>query len=71
MSRIQITEERLRAMAEHIRQNYGRESTDIANVLAKGQKFKDHGLTPFYIYSEENTKVYVTSLEAMEGKLNG
>lgn len=71
MSRVQITEEKLLSMAQHIRESYGRESTDIAKVLARGQKFKEAGLAPFYIYSEEKTKVYVTSVEAMEGRLNG
>ena len=71
MSRVQISEDRLRIMADHIKNSYGRESPEIGKVLKKGELFRDSGLTPFYIYSEETSKVYVTSKEAMDGELNG
>ena len=70
MSRIQITESKLQMMAEHIRNNFGRESTEIGQLLKRGETFKETGLTPFYILSEETSSVFVTSLEAMDGKLN-
>lgn len=46
------------------------ETNPFAGALLRGKKFKDEGLTPFYVFDESSFSLIVTSKENMENKLH-
>jgi hypothetical protein len=64
----QISEETIKKLAEEMKAYYP--SSTYIYVLEIGQKYKDHDLTPMYLYDPKEGQIYVTSEERAKKKFH-